>query len=729
MTLQPVHARQGLPSAFIAWLTLMLLPAAAHSQTAKVLPPLPAPKAAPAAEGGFGEMLRPTSRKAAQTALENRPYAPIARPDDEGQIPEIDMFVGESRVFPTPGVARIAVGNGSLLTAAALDGKEIILFANGAGTSSLFVWHGDGRYQRLKINIVAGDASRQAREIAAFLTTIPRAKATVVGSNVILEGEDLSDEEQAKVDLLIQRYPQIVNFTNKIGWERMVAMDVKVVEFPISLLREVGLKWTSTGGAALAGIWAPARRGGSGPYQVNIVTGENGLPITGPDGTKPTLPSGLNAIALLNLGLNAQLNLLAQEGQASVLAEPQLTARNGATAHFVAGGELPYGVTTRDGTTIIFKEYGIKLDITPRVGSSGAIRATIDAEVSSVDSSVSTVFGPALIKRQTKTEFNLREGQTLVLSGLLQRDSNTTVDKVPVLGDLPVLGALFRSKRYQNKETELVIFVTPHFVSAESAGNVDRIRRATERLGERAGPPPHLSEPLQPGVSYERPDAVPKPAPVPVPAAAASGPVVVAAVEAAAAAPRAEAPVARTPGGSRLVVTVESTALRTQPNRSSPMLVQLYRGATVLLGDADPQPPDSTAWRNVVVGAANGWVPSAAVRPLAGGVGPTVPPAAALQAQAGTPLRRPLAQGLPAGSGAGVPMPVGAPYRVTLSGLALRVAPDMNAAVILQMREGTVVTALAQPQRGAWTAVQWTDGTAHRTGWVSSQWIEPQAGR
>lgn len=663
----------------------------------------------------------PKPRKPARAQpIENRPYAPIARPDDEGQIPEIEMFVGESRVFPTPGVARIAVGNGGVLAASALDGKEVILFANAVGTSSLFVWNGDGRYQRLKISIVPGDTSRQAREIAAFLTTIPRAKATVVGSNVILEGEDLNDEEQAKLELLVQRYPQIVNFANRIGWERMVSLDVKVVEFPVSVLREVGLKWSSTGGAAIAGIWAPARRGDSGPYEVGIVTGTgNGVPITGSGGAPAVIPSGLNAISFLNLGLNAQLNLLQQEGQATVLAEPQLTARNGATAHFVAGGELPYGVTTRDGTTIIFKEYGIKLDITPRVGSSGAIRATIEAEVSSVDSSVSTAFGPALLKRSTKTEFNLREGQTLVLSGLLQRDNNATIDKVPLLGDIPVLGALFRSKRYQNKETELVVFVTPRFVDSQSAGNVDRIKRVNERLGERLGAPPHLTDPLQPGVSYERPDDLPgtavAPAATAAPAAAAS----------AAAAAAASSP-AMLAGGSRLMVTADATALRGQPSASSPLLLQLYRGATVRLGDADPQPAGAGAWRNVVVGAVNGWVPSAAVRPLAGDLAQTaVPPAAALQAQSGTPLQRALSQGA---NGAGADA-AGRSYRVTLNGLALRVAPDMNAAVVLQMREGTPVTALPQPQRGAWTAVQWSDGNVRRNGWVSSQWIAPQVGQ
>ncbi|MEO6146509.1 MAG: pilus assembly protein N-terminal domain-containing protein, partial [Sulfuriferula sp.] len=135
----------------------------------------------------FAENLKPKIRRSAK--LQKRPYNPIKKQDDQAQIPEIEMFVGESRVFPTPGVARIAVGNGTIMSAAALDNKEVLIFANAVGTSSLFVWNADGRYQRVKINIVPGDTSRYAREIAAFLSTIPNARASVIGDKVIVEGD------------------------------------------------------------------------------------------------------------------------------------------------------------------------------------------------------------------------------------------------------------------------------------------------------------------------------------------------------------------------------------------------------------------------------------------------------------------------------------------------------------------------------------------------------------
>jgi pilus assembly protein CpaC len=471
-------------------------------------------QAAAPAINGYAEQLRPAAvRKGGKKSVV---YAPIQQPKDEGPVPEIEMFVGESRVFPAPGVGRIAVGNGAILTAAALDGKEVILFANAVGTSSLFIWNDDGRWQRVKINIVPGDTSRYAREIAAFLASIPKAKTSIIGDKVIVEGEALSDSDLSRIDMLATRYPQIVNFTDRTGFEQMVMIDVKVVEFPVTELRELGLKWNAVGGTAVGGIWSPFRRGHAGPYQINVQTGQgNAAPITSADGSSNgvPLPAGLNILSAINLGLNATLNALEQEGKTTVLAEPQLSARNGSKASFLAGGEIPYSVSNLTGTTVQFKPYGVRLDILPKVDRHGAIRATIDTEFSQIDSSVTTATGPALLTRKTSTEFNVQSGDTIVLSGLVQREHSTNIDKVPFLGDVPVLGALFRSKKFQDKETELVVFVTPTVVDSRSPGVVDRVRKTTDRLDERLGPQPHLTQPLQPGTDIGRPDREPAPEP------------------------------------------------------------------------------------------------------------------------------------------------------------------------------------------------------------------------
>ncbi len=430
-------------------------------------------------------------RGAKNTQPAGAPAAVVHRP---GFAAEIEMFVGETRVIAEPNAGRLAVGNGKALSAAVLDDKEILLIANEAGVSSLHIWTRNGRNRRIKVTVVPGDTPRVNREVSAFLAAIPNARASVIGDKVIVEGDSLSDRDLAKIEELARRYPQIVNFTNRIGWEKMIVMDVKVVEFPTAALKEIGLKWNAVGGMAVGGIWMPIRRGNDGPYQINVQTGSsNAPPITNPSGAGLGVPltSSLNILSVLNMGLNAQLNLMEQNGTATILAQPTLSARSGSKATFLAGGEFPYSVSNVNGTTVQFKPYGIRLDIEPRVDHNGVIRARIMSEVSDIDTSISTAAGPALRTRKTETEFNVMEGGTIVLSGLLRRETATSLDKVPFLGDIPVLGALFRSKRFQNNETELVVFVTPVAVDRNTFEQGEALASALRRLDAtpRAGKP------------------------------------------------------------------------------------------------------------------------------------------------------------------------------------------------------------------------------------------------
>jgi pilus assembly protein CpaC len=717
MSLLPVRCKATLPLVFILVLmsavsgaaetalagasstgaiTSAQAPVSAAGKTTSASPP------APVTTHGYAEQLRP--RRKAAPVLVNQPYTPIRKADEPVDIPEIEMFVGESRVFPTPGVGRIAVGNGQILTAAALDGRETILFANAVGTSSLFVWNEDGRYQRLKINIVPGDTSRYAREVAAFLATIPSARASVIGDKVIVEGDGLSDFDLLKIDELSKRYPQIVNFTNRLGWEKMVLLDVKIAEFPVSELREHGIKWTPTGGGAIAGIWSPLRRGTDGPYQINIQTAGQGnaAPISVPQGIEGVpaggvpQPNGLNILSGINMGLNAQLNLLAQNGRASILAEPQLSARNGAKASFLAGGEYPYTVSTINGPTVLFKPYGVKLDIQPRVDSHGVVRAMIDSEVSSIDAAISTPAGPGLRTRKTSTEFNVNSGETIVLSGLLSRETSTDIDKVPFLGDLPILGALFRSRRFQNKETELVVFVTPTVVDGRTPELADRVRRTGERLQATMGPAPYLSQPLQPGRDAGSFTPAAPADEMPAPSHLQLDP----------------------PGGSLLMVTTPSALLRLRPHAASAAIMTLGRGAAVRMGAQQPE-VDSSRWRHVLVGEVSGWIAADAVQP----VGQATPQPVPRDSQSkdtdaiGVPLS-PINAASPAAK-AGDASP--GRMRVIADRLALRVTPDINAPMLRQLRAGTVVEILPQPQRAYWTAVR-VDG---QRGWVANQWLVP----
>ncbi|MDH2239034.1 pilus assembly protein N-terminal domain-containing protein [Pigmentiphaga sp. GD03639] len=423
--------------------------------------------------------------------------APAAQSGQD--LPDVEMYVGETQVFPAPGVARVAVGNGRVINAATADDREVVVFANAAGTSSLVIWDGDGAMRRMRITVVPGQSSRVQREIEAFLATIPSVRSRLVGDKIIVEGDDLSDADQARIALLARRYPQVVDFTGQLGWERMVMMDVKVVEMPRSRLRELGVRWdgASTGGLNAGLAWDAAvgrplraaagdaaQRPGGGPIELPF-------PATSPAGYL-----GMNAL------LSARIQAMAQSGEAVILAQPQLSARSGSTARFLAGGEVPYATVDRNGASnTTFKPYGVTLQIAPRVDAGGTVRSVIDVEVSAVDPSVTATGGPALKVRRTATEFNVRSGETLVLSGFLSREQSQDLDGLPGLSSLPILGPLFGSRRFQRRETELAIFVTPTVVTQRNPDLRERIDRGQRVLDETFGPE-RLNVPVRPDAPF-----------------------------------------------------------------------------------------------------------------------------------------------------------------------------------------------------------------------------------
>lgn len=384
----------------------------------------------------------------------------------------LDMEVGETRVLAHPGVSRVAVGHGEVLQAVPADGAEVIVFARAEGETSLNVW---ARKKRSAYRVrVAPARSRSMRaEVDALLARIPGARGEAVGDQIVIEGNDLSDADHARIAALAQRYPQVLDFTGKVGWDRMVLLDVKVVELPRSRLTELGVRWDSTTQGGLTAGWAlDAAASGrlmERPGESPVSTALRAAPGVGYAG--------------MNMLLSSRLNLLAQNGEAIVLAQPQLLARSGSTAEFLAGGEVPYATVDKDGNaSTLFKPYGVSLRITPTIASSGTVRSRIEVEASAVDASLTANGGPALKTRRASTEFNVRSGHTLVIGGFLSRERSKESNGVPGLRDIPLLGALFRTRREQFKETELAIFVTPIVVSEDHASMRSTALRARQHL-------------------------------------------------------------------------------------------------------------------------------------------------------------------------------------------------------------------------------------------------------
>lgn len=398
----------------------------------------------------------------------------------------LKMQVGEVRVLAIPDVARVAVGDGHVVNAVTTDEKEVIVFARHEGLSSLQVWSASGARRQYQIHVAPEGALQVQQELQAVLQRIPQARLSIVGDKLVVEGDDLSDDDRARIASLAKRYPQLVDLTGQVGWDSMVLLDVKVVEMPRSRLQELGLRWGTAGGVNAGLAWDAASSA------LMDRPGEIVVPAVFP-ATAAAAYFGANAL------LSASIQAMAQSGTALVLAQPQLLARSGSTAEFLAGGEVPYATTDANGNTnTVFKPYGVSLRITPQVERNGAVRSRIEVEVSAVDTAVSLPGGPSLKTRRAATEFNVRSGQTLVLAGFLSRDLSRTVEQVPLLGSIPLLGELFRTRKAQHQETELAIFVTPVLVTPDHPVSAGRLSRVDQVLEQHFPDAPRLNATLLP---------------------------------------------------------------------------------------------------------------------------------------------------------------------------------------------------------------------------------------
>jgi Flp pilus assembly secretin CpaC len=407
---------------------------------------------------------------------------------------ELRLFAGESRVIPQRNAARLAVGDGKVVSAAVLDDREILLVANGPGETTLHVWTHGGRSHRVKIVVHSNDMARVTRDLQSFFRDIPNVRTRSIGDNILIEGDNISDADRDRIAEIVKRFPQVIDFTSRVGFDRMFEFDVRFVEISRSGLEDLGIDWTTQGkpllGFEIAGDLYHNNREGA-PVSVALDDGNARSAVNIGTDRLGRFSSRVSVVG----SLFGRLNLLAQKGDAVILAQPRLAARNRGTASFLAGGEIPIATASATGTpNINFKEYGIRLEILgPVADDSGTIRARIRTEVSSLDRSVAVMGVPGLLSRRTETEFNLREGETLALSGVISRDQANDVSSVPYVGEIPVLGSLFRSTRFQNRESELVVFLTPRVLQRErahiDAAAADLEQRAARRLSPPASAP------------------------------------------------------------------------------------------------------------------------------------------------------------------------------------------------------------------------------------------------
>lgn len=371
----------------------------------------------------------------------------------------IELEVGSSYIFRHKSVQRIAVGNGQVVQASALSPTEAIVFGKRSGMTTIDIWLTKTSHITYRVHVRPEGYGQAMKEVKAILASVPGARITTAAGRVLLEGNDLTEDERSTLKRLADRYPDFVEFTHQSDWERMVMLDVQVIEIPSARMYELGVRWD----------------------------------------TNTSIGMQSSRLALTAL-VSARLAALSKTGEAIVLAQPQLLARSGSTASFSAGGEVPYTTQDKDGRAhTTFKKYGVHLNITPQIGRNLGVRSKIEIEVSTVDQTLASSAGPALKVRRASTDFNVRSGQTLVLGGFISREQSGDTEGLPGISEIPAIGRLFGVKRVHRSQTELAIFVTPIVVDAGHSDLAQRAANARSLLSDRFPDAPTLNSPISDG--------------------------------------------------------------------------------------------------------------------------------------------------------------------------------------------------------------------------------------
>jgi pilus assembly protein CpaC len=387
---------------------------------------------------------------------------------DEGQFVRIGL--NKSVVIRLPADAKdVIVGNPEIVDAVVRTRNTAYLFARSVGQTNIFFFDGNGQ-QIMNIDLeVALDMKALQKLIER---TLPGSQITVdtVNQSVILGGSAQSAAEAKTAEDLAMKFAkascecEIVNTINVTGGDQ-VMLKVKVVEVKRSVVKNLGVD--------IRGV-------------VNL-----GDLVLGAASLNPAAAAaGTIAGQFTNsdVDISAAIDALESEGIVRTLAEPNLTAVSGENARFHAGGELPMAncniSNDSNVCTVEYKPYGVSLDFTPTVLSEGRISLNISTAVSEIGQ-VSVGINPGIDTRNMRTTIELPSGGSMMLAGLIKSDDRHQIEGTPGLKNLPVLGALFRSRSFQNNQTELAIIVTPYIVNATAEKNLvspdKRLNISTDR--------------------------------------------------------------------------------------------------------------------------------------------------------------------------------------------------------------------------------------------------------
>jgi pilus assembly protein CpaC len=410
---------------------------------------------------------------------------------EQPTLPQVELKIGHTRLVKLPQkIQRVSVGAPAICDVVVINTHQLYLNGKSPGSTNITLWAPGDKLIGMFLVQVQRDLSLLKKRMHQIMPDEPIEIRELQGTVILsgrVSGVDAKKRATSLAKAMVPRkdlaaalhnqlkVPEYIIDLLEVGAVKQVTLKVRFAEVRRDALKKLKVNLSYRD---LAGNFFNTFLGGvTGPL---LPTEKWDLPATGPGFnpfSRPPYDLGLSNKMSMAGGFTwggdrrimGFLDVLKENGLAKVLAEPNLVAASGTEANFLAGGEFPIPVPQKENITILFKEFGVKLKFKPTVLSTGKIRLEVEPEVSDLDFSTAVVIQgyavPGLTTRTAKTQLELENNQSFGMAGLFRDDLAQVVSKIPLLGDIPILGALFRSTEFQHKKTELVIVVTPEIVT------------------------------------------------------------------------------------------------------------------------------------------------------------------------------------------------------------------------------------------------------------------------
>ena len=398
----------------------------------------------------------------------------------------VEVSLNESKYMAAPGITRLAVGNPAIADVQLLSSGDFLLVGKKAGTTSLIVWSDGGRRTEYTVYVAGNDRGMSSAIQDAI--GYPKVHVQMIEDRVMLRGKVENQYEHdialkiaglytggdgsGVIDLLEMEHPS------------QIRLEAQIIEINSDYTKNLGIQyWSQTPGAN------SSSGNSTGNPNNNITVGTAGLFYGGEDFSSTRKHGGWLGSHVANV--NVTLQALINEGKARILSRPSITTMSGKTANILIGGRIPIPVSDGNGNVSIdWHEYGMKLNIEPVVDSEDKITSKVHAEVSTLDYShgvkIDSFSVPGIATREAESEVNVRSGMTMAIGGLINSEDAKIVSKIPLLGDLPIIGRFFRHTSNTRDKREVIILITPTLVADDTPAPMSRRMKESYEEIERA---------------------------------------------------------------------------------------------------------------------------------------------------------------------------------------------------------------------------------------------------